>query len=93
MWTIVGFVIYFVIASFVAYAVMAHDKKAAKRKDWRIKESTLLTIAALGGSVGMFVAMHRLRHKTKHPKFTIGVPLIILFQFVLMVVIIYLINR
>jgi len=73
--------------------VMAHDKAAAKRKDWRIRESTLLIIAALGGSIGMLYAMHRLRHKTKHTKFTLGVPLILAFQIALTCIIIYLVNK
>ncbi|MCL1944564.1 MAG: DUF1294 domain-containing protein [Firmicutes bacterium] len=84
----IAFIIYFIIASIVAYAVMAHDKQAAKRHDWRIKESTLIIIAALGGSIGMLWAMHHLRHKTKHAKFTIGVPMILFIQAVLATLII-----
>ena len=87
------FIIYFAIANVVAYLVMSHDKRAAKRKDWRVKESTLLLIAALGGSAGMLFAMHRLRHKTKHAKFTLGVPLIMLFQVTLILLIVYLLNK
>jgi len=56
------------------------DKGAAKKHRWRTKESTLLIIAALGGSVAMLLTMLIIRHKTKHAKFMVGIPLIIALQ-------------
>ena len=53
------------------------DKHKAKKKLWRIPEATLMTVAALGGSVGSLLGMYTVRHKTKHPKFTIGIPLLL----------------
>ena len=36
-----------------------------------------MTVAVLGGSVGSLLGMYTVRHKTKHPKFTIGIPLLL----------------
>ena len=50
---------------------------------WRIRVSTLLTLAAVGGSAGALLAMHLFHHKTRKKKFTIGVPLMLLVQIAL----------
>ena len=50
---------------------------------WRIPERTLILLAAIGGSVGALSAMYTVRHKTKHNKFTIGVPAILIIQLIL----------
>lgn len=63
--------------------LMLADKLRAKKNKWRIRESTLLGCAAIGGSVGVLLGMHLFRHKTLHSKFTIGVPLILAAQVVL----------
>ena len=72
--------IYLLIVNAAGFLVMTLDKLFAKNNTWRIPERTLLGIAAIGGSLGVLGAMHLVRHKTKHKKFTIGVPLIILCQ-------------
>jgi uncharacterized membrane protein YsdA (DUF1294 family) len=72
---------------------MAHDKQAAKKKQWRVKESTLITMAALGGSVGMLFAMNKLNHKTRHNKFKLGVPMILICQIALVIIIVIIINK
>jgi len=56
----------------------AIDKASAKSGGWRISEKALLTAAAIMGGPGAFIGMHLLRHKTKHIKFRIGVPLLLL---------------
>jgi len=56
------------------------DKEKAKSGKWRIKESTLLSIALIGGSLGSYAGMKVFRHKTKHAKFKYGIPFIILIQ-------------
>lgn len=61
------------------------DKKRAEKKQWRISEATLLLFAAIGGSMGAWLGMRLFHHKTRHPKFYIGVPVIFLVQ-VMMVV-------
>ncbi len=58
-----------------AYILMAVDKTNAIRKARRIPEAVLLLIAALGGSLGEWLGMAGLHHKTKHKKFLILVPL------------------
>ena len=61
-----------------AYILMAADKTNAMRKARRIPEITLLLIAALGGSLGAWLGMVSLHHKTKHKKFLVLVPLFLL---------------
>ena len=66
------------VASFV---ITVYDKWAAKHNPrHRTPEATLLLLSLLGGSVVMFATMQLIRHKTKHMKFMIGIPLIILLQ-------------
>jgi uncharacterized membrane protein YsdA (DUF1294 family) len=64
---------------------MLIDKQRAIHKEWRISEKTLILLSVLGGSIGMLVGMSAFRHKTKHKKFTIGVPFILLMQICLIV--------
>ena len=71
---------YLVIINALGYLLMLVDKKKAKKGAWRIPEATLLTIAAIGGSMGALLGMYHFRHKTKHPKFTVGIPLILITQ-------------
>ena len=71
---------YFALISIIAIAVTVADKVKAKAGAWRVKESTLLLLSAIGGSVAMFITMQVIRHKTKHAKFMIGIPLIIAIQ-------------
>lgn len=59
---------------------MYEDKRRAKRKKWRIPEATLLGISAMGGSIGAYIGMYSFRHKTKHLKFTLGIPIIFVIQ-------------
>lgn len=73
--------VYLVLISLIAVIVTVYDKWASKhRTDRRIRESSLLAFSVLGGSVAMFVTMLIIRHKTKHPKFMIGIPVIMILQ-------------
>ena len=72
--------LYLLIVNAVAFLLMLADKQKAKKKLWRIPESTLLLSAAIGGSIGSLAGMYTFRHKTKHLKFTLGVPVILLLQ-------------
>ena len=76
---------YLALISIVAIGVTLVDKRAAQRGVWRVKERTLLLIAALGGSVAMFLTMKAARHKTQHAKFMAGIPAIIVLQAALVV--------
>lgn len=80
---------YALLVNILAYAMYALDKKYAKRRQWRIPEATLLSIVLFGGSIGAFLAMKLLRHKTKHKKFTITVPLVLILQVVIVAVCLY----
>ena len=76
--------IYFAIClaaiSLLATVFTIHDKRAARRHKWRVRESTLLLVAALDGSVAMLATMLFIRHKTKHAKFMVGLPVIFTLQ-------------
>ena len=67
----------------IAFALMGIDKWKAKHDSWRIPEKTLFLSAILGGSVGALAGMYLFRHKTKHLSFTVGMPLILAAQIVL----------
>ena len=68
------------IATFLLYGI---DKYKAKKGKWRISEVTLLTMAAIGGSIGAWAAMRLWHHKTMHKKFKYGIPVIIIMQIAL----------
>lgn len=72
--------IYLLLINAVGFGVMLYDKYLAKNNLWRIPEKTLLGIAAFGGSVGCWLGMYTVRHKTKHLKFTVGIPVILVIQ-------------
>lgn len=74
------FLRYLLIINAVGALAMLVDKIKAKKKLWRIPEATLMTIAAIGGSIGVLAGMYLFRHKTRHAKFYIGVPLILVIQ-------------
>lgn len=65
---------YLVIINIVSFSMFYADKQKAKKHLWRIPESTLIISALIGGSFGAFAAMKLFRHKTKHAKFYILIP-------------------
>ncbi|MGO5053138.1 DUF1294 domain-containing protein [Lachnospiraceae bacterium LCP25S3_G4] len=68
---------YLIVVNILAFILYGLDKSRAKRHRWRIPERTLLGIAALGGSLGAYAGMSCFRHKTKHTKFSVGIPVMI----------------
>lgn len=66
---------YLILMNALGLLLMYADKRRAKRKRWRIPERTLLLVAAFGGSLGSLMGMYLFRHKTRHRKFTVFVPL------------------
>ncbi len=75
------FLIYIAAISVISIIVCIYDKWAAKNATkHRTRERTLLLLSALGGSVAMFITMQLIRHKTKHVKFMLGIPVIIVLQ-------------
>ena len=77
--------LYLIIINAAGFLLMLADKLKAKRGAWRIPEKTLIGVAALGGSVGSLIGMYLFRHKTKHIKFTLGIPLILAVQIGLLI--------
>ena len=73
-------IIYLVIINILGFFAMGIDKERAQKNCWRIPEKTLLAIAIIGGGLGTWLGMYMFRHKTKHLKFTLGVPLILVLQ-------------
>ena len=71
---------YLLIINAAGFLLMLVDKWKAKKNRWRVRESTLLIVAALGGSIGSLAGMYLFRHKTQHLKFTLGIPLILAAQ-------------
>lgn len=84
------FILYLIAINLVTFIVYAIDKRKAKKGTWRTPESTLLLLAAIGGTIGALLAMYLLRHKTKHKKFFIGVPALLVLQ---LIVAFYLYNQ
>lgn len=75
--------LYLLLINAIAFLLMLVDKQKARKNLWRIPEATLLGTALLGGSIGALAGMYTFRHKTRHIKFTLGIPAILIFQIVL----------
>lgn len=75
--------LYLLIINAIGFVLMLVDKHKARKNLWRIPESTLMSAAALGGSIGCLIGMYTVRHKTRHLKFTLGIPLILAAQIAL----------
>ena len=73
-------ILYLVVLNIIGFAGMGRDKRKAATHQPRTPERRLIAVAVLGGSVGSLVGMSAFRHKTRHLKFTLGLPLILLFQ-------------
>ena len=72
---------YLALISLISVIVTVYDKWAAKRRpSGRIRESSLIALSVVGGSAAMLLTMLLIRHKTRHPKFMIGIPLILIIQ-------------
>lgn len=81
--------LYLFLINAAGFLLMLADKFKAKKNLWRIPEATLMTVAALGGSIGSLLGMYTVRHKTKHVKFTVGIPVILMLQIALVLFIIF----
>ena len=71
---------YLLAVNIVTFLLYGIDKYKAKKGKWRISEATLLTMAAIGGSIGAWAGMRLWHHKTMHKKFKYGIPAIIIMQ-------------
>ena len=71
-------ILYLITVNALAFLIMLMDKRRARKKLWRIPESTLFTVALLGGSIGALTGMYCFRHKTKHFKYLLGLPTLLI---------------
>lgn len=76
----IALLIYWALISLIAVAVCAWDKHRAKKGGRRVPERTLLLLCVLGGSAAFWAAMYLFHHKTRKPKFYLGVPAILIVQ-------------
>ncbi|WP_352398586.1 DUF1294 domain-containing protein [[Clostridium] aminophilum] len=77
--------VYAAAVNIIAFLMFGMDKMRAKRNEWRIPESSLLTVALIGGSVGAWAGMRFFHHKTRKPRFTVSIPVMMLAQAALLV--------
>ena len=79
--------IYLVIINLIAFLTFGADKRRARRDRRRVRESPLLLLAAIGGSIGALLGMYVFRHKTRHWYFCVGIPAILILQIALPILI------
>lgn len=71
---------WFIVISILSVILTFSDKKRARKGKWRIPEHTLFAAAILGGAIAMYITMRKINHKTRHKRFMIGLPVIIILQ-------------
>lgn len=76
-------IIYIIVINLIAFFAMFLDKRKAKYGRWRIPEQTLLILALIGGSIGGIIGMYTFRHKTQKLRFSVGFPVILILQIIL----------
>lgn len=79
-----GIIIYIIIMSIIGFCQMGIDKNRARKRRWRISERILFLTAGIGGSFGSLLGMYVFRHKTKHLRFVLGIPALMLVHLVLL---------
>lgn len=77
--------IYLAAINVITFIMFGADKARAVKGRWRISEAALILAALLGGSIGALAGMRIFHHKTRHRKFTVGIPVILVLQIVFMV--------
>ncbi len=80
---------YLMVINFVAVLICCYDKFAARKKLSRVPEKSLFMVSFLGGAALLYITMLLIRHKTLHKRFMIGLPLIIIFQVLLLIFLIH----
>lgn len=79
---------YLLLINIISFIIIYINKQKAIKHKWRIKESTLFLVSIMGGSLGTLIGMYTFHHKTKHIKFTLGIP----FIFIIQILLIYYLN-
>ena len=80
---------YIVFINLLGIILMFLDKRKAVKNRWRISENTLMLTSLIGGSLGILIGMYTFRHKTKHKKFTIGVPVQLIINILCIIILLY----
>jgi len=75
--------IYLIVINLIGFITMYSDKKKSERRQWRVPEARLFGIAIILGSIGILSGMYVFHHKTKHMKFVLGIPIILITQIML----------
>lgn len=83
-------IIYLICINTAAFLIYGIDKSKAVKNRWRISEASLILVAVIGGSIGALAGMKVFHHKTRKRKFSLGVPVILIIQFLLVLEIYYL---
>lgn len=78
-----GIVCYLIIVNIVSFFLFGIDKHRAVRNRWRISEAVLMVFSAVGGAAGSLLGMLLFHHKTRHPKFYLGIPVILTLELIL----------
>ena len=73
---------YIIIINIISFFFILYDKKQAIYHNFRISEKTIFIVSLLLGGIGTYVGMYVFRHKTKHLKFTIGIPIVIILNII-----------
>lgn len=82
-------ILYLATVNITGLIMMGIDKLRARKRAWRIPESTLFVIALIGGSLGTTLGMHLFHHKTRHWYFLFGMPAILVIQIAIVLILIY----
>lgn len=89
--SVIGIILgYLIVMNGIGFLSMYLDKQKARKRAFRIPESTLFMIAVIGGSIGSLLGMYLCRHKTRHLSFTLGIPAILILQLLVLVALILL---
>ena len=80
----IALIVLLISVNVYGFCLMGEDKRRAKAHKWRISEAHLWSAAVLFGAAGSFLGMQYFRHKTKHPAFQIGMPVLIILQLILL---------
>ena len=83
------YILYFIIINVIGYFVMKVDKERARAGKNRIPENVLFSISILGGSAGTMIAMKKSRHKKKKRSFSVGIPVMLVFNVIMLAFLIY----
>jgi uncharacterized membrane protein YsdA (DUF1294 family) len=75
--------IYIIVINIAAFIIMGIDKNKARRNKRRISEKSIFTAAIIGGALGVYLGMRFFHHKTKHLKFTLGIPVVVIINMVM----------